>query len=156
MNKLAPALGGEHNKAFVAAGNAPMMSGAWYATLDLDELIALMDARQRRLFACDCAERALSYLDKPDGRSMNAVRVGRRYAEGAATELELTVAREAAWAAARVASINAWVIPGDVSWSVERDELLRIAGDVARVAPKLWQKQRAIWYLSGEGEINHG
>jgi hypothetical protein len=65
----------------------------------LDE--SLMTPRQLRLFACDCAARALRCEAragrKPDPRSLAAVRVARRYANGKATAEDLS----AAWAAER-------------------------------------------------------
>lgn len=53
-----------------------------------------------RLFACDCAERAWSSIDKPDNRSMEAITVARRFASGQATPKELRAARTTALAAA--------------------------------------------------------
>jgi hypothetical protein len=62
-----------------------------------------MDDRQCRLFAADCAERALvrerAAGREPDERSWEAIRVSRAYARGDATEEELAAARDAAWAA---------------------------------------------------------
>ena len=59
-----------------------------------------------RLFACDCAERALKGERRaghePDKRSWDAVRVARLYAEGQGRKQELTaaaIAAKAAWAA---------------------------------------------------------
>ena len=52
-----------------------------------------------RLFACDCADRALHLVRNPDKRSVNAVAVSRRYANGAATKKELDAARDACAAA---------------------------------------------------------
>ena len=58
------------------------------------------DDRSARLFACDCADRALALLKKPDPRSVEAVAVARRFAVGDATREQLDAARDAAWAAA--------------------------------------------------------
>jgi uncharacterized MAPEG superfamily protein len=56
--------------------------------------------RQLRLFACDCAERALSRAENPDPRSVEAIKVARRYANGKATRKELIAAYKAACSAA--------------------------------------------------------
>jgi hypothetical protein len=79
-------------------------------------LISLaMDDRQRRMLACDCAERALirerDAGSEPDPRSWEAVRVARLHADGRATGEELaparTAARHATLAAARHATLAA-------------------------------------------------
>ena len=49
--------------------------------------------------ACRCAEDALSRIDNPDPRSINAIVVKRRWIAGEATDEELAAARTAAWAA---------------------------------------------------------
>ena len=91
------------------------------AALDIpaeDRLWALimcaMDDRQRRLLACDCAERALGRVENPDPRSLQAVAVSRRYAYGDATDDELAAALDAAWDAARDAAGDA---AGDAAWA---------------------------------------
>jgi len=60
-----------------------------------------------RLFACDCAERALTREREagrePDVRSWEAVQVSRRFANGQATHEELSAARAAAASAAAYA-----------------------------------------------------
>jgi hypothetical protein len=85
-------------------------------------LIAGRDcSRELRLFACDCAERALirerDAGREPDPRSWAAIEVSRRYADGQATDDELAAARDAAWAA-------------------------------ARDAERAWQRERLTWYLT--------
>ena len=55
--------------------------------------------RIARLFACDCADRALALIKKPDPRSIESVRIARLYAIGEATKEQLTAARAAARAA---------------------------------------------------------
>ena len=83
------------------------------------------DERAARLFACDCAERALTRERdigrEPDKRSWNAIATARRFADGEATKDELAAARAAAWAAARAAA-------GVAAWAAARDA----AGDAAR------------------------
>ena len=63
-----------------------------------------------RLFACDCAEDALSLIVNPDPRSVRAIEVARQYSHGLATDSELSAARsaaESAWSAARSAARSA-------------------------------------------------
>ena len=58
--------------------------------------------RTARLFAADCAERALERAGNADPRSIEAVRIARLFAIGEATREELDAARDAAaWAAER-------------------------------------------------------
>ena len=67
--------------------------------------------------ACRCAEDALSRIDNPDPRSINAIVVKRRWIAGEATDEELAAAwadAEAALAAARAAALAA---AQDVSWA---------------------------------------
>lgn len=64
------------------------------------------NARTLRLFACDCAERALAAWIKSapdDARPAEAIAVARRFANGEATSDELSAARSAAWSAAESA-----------------------------------------------------
>ena len=58
--------------------------------------------------ACRCAEDALSRIDNPDPRSINAIVVKRRWIAGEATDEELAAAEADAWAAAWVARAAAW------------------------------------------------
>lgn len=103
----------------------------WEATyrgerIDADDKIVVREARlvrklktwneqTARLFACDCADRALARIKKPDQRSVDAVAVARRFAVGEATKEELTAARDEAWAAASVAARDA-----ERQWQTER------------------------------------
>jgi len=57
-----------------------------------------MDDRQRRLFACDCAESVVHLATDP--RVAECIAVARRYVDGLATGEELRAARAAARAAA--------------------------------------------------------
>jgi len=78
-------------------------------------LLVYMTPQEQRLFACDCAERALTRERKagrePDKRSWQAIEVSRRYARGGATDEELataeSAARAAAWGAAMYAAMYA-------------------------------------------------
>ena len=73
-----------------------------------------LDDRQRRLFACDCAEIALGLVTHPDPRSIESIRVARLYAVGEATAEQLSAAWAAAWAADRgAARASAWASAWD-------------------------------------------
>jgi hypothetical protein len=72
-----------------------------------------------RLFAADCAERALKREEKAgrivDKRSWDAVRIARDFARGRATDQELASARDAARASARDAARDA-----ETAWQTKR------------------------------------
>ena len=79
-------------------------------------------SRTMRLFAVQCARQALALVDDPDPRSIAAVNVAERYANGQATTAELAAARTTAWAAAWVAAwAAAWVAARDAAWEAARD-----------------------------------
>jgi hypothetical protein len=85
-----------------------------------------------RHFAVDCAERVKPLMSDP--RSIEALEVARRFADGEATAEELKEAWAAAWAAARdAAAYVAW----DAADAVAVDE-------VAWAAEKQWQMKR--WF----------
>ena len=67
-----------------------------------------MSEKDQRLFACRCARRALSRVAKPDQRSLRAVEVAERYAEGTATKEELAAARRDAYAVSYSAAYAAY------------------------------------------------
>ena len=81
------------------------------------------DDKAARLFACDCAARALATQEDLDPRSVEAVRVTRKFARGKASSDEL----DAAWAAAFGAARGA-----------------------ARDAENKWQEERLWKYLDGQ------
>jgi hypothetical protein len=119
------------------------------------------NARIARLFACDCAERALVVWEKygipGDTRPQQAIAVARRYTEGRATQKELAAAhaaagaaRTAAWdvsAAARAAaSAAAWAAAG-----VAQAAAWATAGDAAQAAA--WAAARAAaWATAGHAD----
>lgn len=86
-----------------------------------------------RHYAVDCAERVKHLLKDP--RSLTALDVARRHAEGTATDDEMAAAWAAAVTAARDAAVTAaaW----DAAW------------DAAWVAERAWQKARLIELVSG-------
>jgi hypothetical protein len=59
----------------------------------------VLDDRTLRLFAVNCARRALAKVANPDPRSIAACDIAEKYANGEATEEELSKARNAADAA---------------------------------------------------------
>ena len=74
----------------------------------------LIDARILHEFACWCAEDALSHAEKPDERSVTAIKVKRAWLRGEASDEELAAARYAARGAARYAAVDATV---DAAWA---------------------------------------
>lgn len=90
--------------------------GPWADVPDDDRLLAVLhkgviDDRTLRLFACDCAERALERERKagrkPHADSWKAIEVARRFADGKATNEELKAARSAAAAASNASNAAA-------------------------------------------------
>ena len=110
------------------------------------KLIKAKDSgRVLRNWACDCAERALKKAKVKDERIWNAVRVARLYNEGKATKKELGVAKAAAWAVARTASMDAaWAVARtasmdaawDAAWAAVMDATMAAAWDAAWAAAK--------------------
>lgn len=95
-------------------------------------LVAVNVAPELRLWACDCAERALlrerEWGWEPDARSWQAIAVARGYAVGAATQDKLA----AAWAASDAASDAVWA--AEVAWQRQRlaeylDAVVRLPED---------------------------
>ena len=159
-------------------GPAMYIAEARGARLDSSNKIVVREARllhrletwnekAARLFACDCAERALRRVTakygKQDRRSWNAIKVARQFANGEAHRSDLAAARAAAWAAARAA---AWDAAGDAAWdaawdaagAAARDAVWAAAWDAARDAARdaawdaegAWQTQCLMEYLRGE------
>lgn len=150
--------------------------------LGLDDALWALDAaghhRVLRLWACDCAERALPVFEGEhpgDRRPREALRVSRLYARGLATDDALTAAQAAAWAAgraardawaARDAAYAAWdaaqastwdatlaALTARNAWAVAmataRDAAWE-ARDAARAAERAWQTERLRAYLEGQ------
>jgi hypothetical protein len=94
--------------------------------------------RTARLFAVWCARQALALIEHPDPRSVAAVDVAERYADGMATAADLATARAAAWHAAwHAARHAAWAAAWHAAWHAARDA----AWDAARAAA--WAAARA-------------
>ena len=72
-----------------------------------------MGDRQRRLFACDCAESVVHLATDP--RVAECIAVARRYADGLATGEELRAARAAAYAAYAYAAYAARAAAADAA-----------------------------------------
>jgi hypothetical protein len=88
-------------------------------------------------FACWCAEEALKLVDKPDPRSVKAIRVKRAWLAGEATDGQLDAAMAAAWDAARDAAWDAaraaaWA----AAWAAARDAARAAAWKAAREAAR--------------------
>jgi hypothetical protein len=98
------------------AAHIPPQDRLWVALHDEFCSHSLM-----RLFACACAERALTSEREagrdPDPRSWEAVAVARRYARGMATDAELDDARDAALDAVLAA---AWYAALAAAWYAAR------------------------------------
>jgi len=122
-------------------------------------LIKRVDAwndRNLRLFACECAERALDAEEKAgrkvDPRSRAVVEVARRYARGNATAEELAAAWEAAWAAAWAAAGAAAAAARAAAWeaawaaadAAAAAAAWEEAGAAARAAERDWQAKRLV------------
>ena len=86
--------------------------------------------RELRLIAVKCA-RQVQHLMK-DGRSINALDVAERFANGEATQEELNAAGDAARAA--------WAAAGDAAWAAAW-EAARAARDAARAAARAKQAE---------------
>ena len=88
-------------------------------------------------FGCRCVERALARIDKPDARSVAAIKAKRRWLRGEIPDEALLAARNVAWRAERYAAKEAdlseelivvwfvaraalWVVGGGSAWSSAR------------------------------------
>jgi len=99
-------------------------------------------SRDSRLFAVWCA-RQVQHLMK-DERSIKAFDVAEKFANGLASEEELSAARDAAWAAAMdAASAVAWYAARDAAWYAASDAASAAARAAARAAA--WA---AAWYAA--------
>jgi hypothetical protein len=99
--------------------------------------------KELRLYAVECA-RSIQYL-MTDARSIDAVNVAERFANGQATEGELSAARNAAWAAAWDAAwAAAWATSLYSPGAAARNAAWAAAWDAARDAAR---EQQAMYLL---------
>ena len=113
------------------------------------ELVAWKNAeKELRLFAADCAERALLRERKdgsePDPRSWAAVAVARRYSNGEATQKELARSSLAASNAASSAASNAASYASSAA-----SNAASAASYAASAVERKWQERRLRHYLKG-------
>jgi len=94
--------------------------------------------REMRLYAVDCA-RSVQHL-MTAARSIAAIDVAERHADGLATDAELAAAWAAAWAVARDAAGSAardaardaaWAVARDAAWIVARSAAWAVASSAA-------------------------
>ena len=108
-----------------------------------------LDDKRWRLFACDCAERALPLFEKvypEDIRPRKSIETARLFANGDATREELAAAWAAAWArAAAWAAARAWA----AAWAAARARAGARAAARARAGEQKWQLERLAMYLRG-------
>jgi hypothetical protein len=96
-------------------------------------------SRELRIFACDCAERALPAFEAEhpdDDRPRRAIEVARRFADGDATMAEMQDAWDAAWDAAQAAAVAAARDTGYAAWGA------------AWTTEREWQESRLTELLS--------
>ena len=111
-------------------------------------------------FACRCAERALSKVDRPDPRSIAAIGAKRAWVRGeidnAALDAALAAARDAAWDAAQAAArAAAWdaaqAAARAAAWAAARaaarDAAQAAARAAAQAAERQWQVAELIKML---------
>jgi hypothetical protein len=107
--------------------------------------IDTINERTLRLFAADCAERALHIFERDhpnDDRPRKAIEAARLFAEGKIDAAAGAAARAAAWAAAGAAArAAAWAAARDAAWAAARDAAWAAAWDAARDAA--WDAARA-------------
>jgi hypothetical protein len=132
--------------------------------------IRALNKKDRRLFACDCAEHVLPIYEKyypDDSRPREAIETMRRYARGEATKEELEIANNAAYAAANAvaddaddawaaansaadaAANNAASAAANAAWAAAdaADAADAAARAAARDAEREWQLERVKCYL---------
>ena len=117
-----------------------------------------IDAQALRLFAVWCARQALALIDNPDPRSVAAVDMAERFANGEATVDELDAARYAAIAAASAAAgVSAGEAVGDAARAAAEDAARAAASAAARAAAKEAQERRLVAYAqAARAGLFHG
>lgn len=100
----------------------------------------LIDAPILHEFACRCAERALSRIDKPDERSIAAIEAKRKWLSGEIPEEAMDAARDVAWAAERDAAGAAeWAAACASARDASRSAASAAEWDASRSAEREWQ-----------------
>jgi len=117
----------------------PQTMLAWLADTTHGPCLRVTD-RKLRLFACACCRQAWHLLT--DERSRRAVEVAERYADGEATEVEVTKAWAKAWSVARAATGDAALAAARAAtWSVAREAARDAALAAARAAARVTMRQ---------------
>jgi hypothetical protein len=132
----------------IAALDIPAKDRLWAV------LRCCLDARTQRLFACDCAERALERERtagrEPDARSWAAVKVSRRYAVEYATEQELGAAYSAAYstanAATHIAAADATYAAAAAAFAANAAAYAAAGFSAHADSERAWQLDRAVYY----------
>ena len=106
----------------------------------------LIDAPILHEFACQCAERALSRIGKPDERSVAAIEAKRKWMRGEIPEEAMDAALDEAWNAARAAARAAeWAAAcaaaRDAAWAASRAASRAAARDAARSAESAAERE---------------
>jgi hypothetical protein len=122
-----------------ALANCSTMQEAWDTAPDPSWVLwiatrkGVLTDRELRLFAVWCARQGQHLLTDP--RSINAIDVSERYANGEATDEELAAARDAARAAFWAAEEGAaWATEEGAAWATDRDAADAAASAAARTA----------------------
>ena len=89
-----------------------------------------IDAPILHEFACRCAEKALTLVDNPDQRSIDAIAAKRAWMRGEITDEQLDAAGSAAWSAAWSAARSAADAARYAARSEQVDMLIEMLEDV--------------------------
>lgn len=104
-------------------------------------------------FACRCAEWALSFAENPDARSVEAIRVKRRWMAGESTDIELRAAQRAAWNAAEVGSSDVWPAAAAADAAADAAEAAADAGWGAAWFAAANAESAAAWLVDEDAEL---
>ena len=100
----------------------------------------LIDAPIMHKFACRCADRALSRVNKPDARIVAAIESKQNWMRGEISDDELDATRDAARAAEMIAErAEACVAAKAAVWAAERTAAWAAAMAAAWTAEREWQ-----------------
>jgi hypothetical protein len=127
------------------ASHVPVLDRLW--VLLREDIISVRDLR---MLACDWAERACNTSAATDARSLRAIAVARRYADGEAAKEELDAARDAARDAAMDADLDA---ARDAAWAVASAVARDAARDARDAARDAWD---AAWTAAWAAAVAAG